>query len=101
MGEIQHVAWCRYVTASGKATRIVLCDSDAEDAFPVFRHPHGKECQDDRYSRDVCEGMYADKCDDVIGLSNSLRAVLAIAGESKEVREIVESALLEFGGLGS
>ena len=33
-----HVAWCRYVTKHDKPTRIVLCDSDAEGAFPVFRH---------------------------------------------------------------
>ena len=34
-----HVAWCRYVMKHGLATRIVLCDSDAEGAFPVFRGP--------------------------------------------------------------
>lgn len=32
-----HVAWCRYVTEHDQPTRIVLCDSDAEGAFPVFR----------------------------------------------------------------
>ena len=38
-----HVAWCRYVTKHERPTRIVLCDSDAEGAFPVFRRPHDGE----------------------------------------------------------
>lgn len=35
----EHVAWCRYVHAHERPTRIVLCDSDAPGAFPVYRHP--------------------------------------------------------------
>lgn len=33
---VEHVAWCRWVREDGKPTRIVLCDSDADGAFPVY-----------------------------------------------------------------
>lgn len=33
----EHVAWVRYIYKHGAPTRIVLCDSDAEGAFKVFR----------------------------------------------------------------
>lgn len=33
----EHIGWCRYVTGHEKATRIVLCDSDAPGAFKVYR----------------------------------------------------------------
>jgi len=59
---------------------------------------HGATCQADSSARDVCEGMYAEKCDDVIGLCEALRAVLALAGESAEVRKIVADAIAEHGG---
>lgn len=35
-----HVAWCRYVN---DGNRIVLCDSDAEGAFKVYRASQLKE----------------------------------------------------------
>lgn len=38
----EHVAWCRYVCRHEKPTRIVLCDSDAPGAFPVYRHPQSE-----------------------------------------------------------
>ena len=38
----EHVAWCRYVHRHEKPTRIVLCDSDAPGAFPVYRHPQSE-----------------------------------------------------------
>lgn len=59
---------------------------------------HGGECLTDEYARAVCEGMYADKCDDVIELCAALRAVYALAGENLEVRGIVEKAIAEHGG---
>ena len=36
---INHIAWCRFVTAHEKPTRVVLCDSDADGAFAVYRLP--------------------------------------------------------------
>ena len=33
----EHVAWCRFVISHEKPTRIVLCDSDDEGAFKVFK----------------------------------------------------------------
>ena len=64
------------------------------------RRNHGSECEHDRYARDVCEGMYAEKCDDVIGLCEALRAVLALVGEMAEVRRVIEAAIAEHGGPG-
>lgn len=58
----------------------------------------GGECEHDQYARQVCEGMYQEKCDDVIGLCEALRAVLALAGENKEVRRVIEAAITEHGG---
>lgn len=63
--------------------------------------PHGATCRADHSARDVCEGMYAEKCDDVIGLCEALRAVLALAGESAEIRQIVDDAIAEHGGVGA
>ena len=37
--QTDHVAWCRYIHRHEKPTRIVLCDSDAPGAFPVYRRP--------------------------------------------------------------
>ena len=93
-----HVAWCRYVTKHERPTRIVLCDSDADGAFPVFRYPHDDECQNDCYARSVCEGMWADKCDDVVALVEALRAVYSLAGENQEVHRIVHEAIAKHGG---
>lgn len=85
----------------------IACNTDANDqeAGQIIntvllkqRKSHSGECVNDSYSRDVCEGMYQEKCDDVLGLCEALRAVLALAGENKEVRRIVESAINEHGG---
>lgn len=80
-------------------------DASEQDAAHIInavllrqRRIHGEECEHDRYARDVCEGMYAEKCDDVIGLCEALRAVLALAGESPEVRRVIEEAIAEHGG---
>lgn len=93
-----HVAWCRYVTKNERPTRIVLCDSDAEGAFPVFRRPHDGECTNDLYARSVCEGMWADKCDDVTALVDALRVVYSLAGENRDVKRIVHEAIAKHGG---
>lgn len=82
-------------------------DASEQDAAHIIntvllkqRRHHGGECERDRYARDVCEGMYAEKCDDVIGLCEALRAVLALAGEDAEVRRVIEEAIAEHGGPG-
>ena len=69
-------------------------------AGPFFKHgdmQHSGECLTDQASRDVCDGMYVDKCDDVLGLCEALRAVLALAGEDPQVRKIVDDAIAEHG----
>ena len=58
---------------------------------------HEGECDEDETSRSVCEGLYADKCNDIIGLCAALRAVYAIAGEDPQVRKIVDKAIDEYG----
>lgn len=87
----------------------IACNTDAseDDAKQIInsvlleqrkRQYHSGECEQDRYAHDVCEGMWEEKCDDVIALCEALRAVLALAGESKEVRDIVEKAIADHGG---
>lgn len=80
-------------------------DATDQDAAQIIntvllkqRKKHTGECEHDTYSRDVCEGMYAEKCDDVIGLCEALRSVLALAGENREVRAIVERVISEHSG---
>lgn len=62
------------------------------------RKHHNAECHSDQYAKDVCVGMYAEKCDDVIGLCEALRAVLSLVGEDKQVRKIVDEAIRAHGG---
>ena len=80
-------------------------DATEQDAAQIIntvllkqRKRHCGECEHDTYARDVCEGMWQEKCDDVIGLCGALRAVLALTGENREVRAIVEKAIDEHGG---
>ena len=74
--------------------------NDAINAVKAKGLTHVEECAHDPSARDVCVGLYIEKCDDVIGLCEALRAVLALAGESAEVRKIVEEAIAEHGGVG-
>lgn len=80
-------------------------DATEQDAAQIIntvllkqRKTHTGDCAHYSYSRDVCEGMYQEKCDDVIGLCEALRAVLALAGENAEVRKVVHDAISEHGG---
>ena len=79
-------------------------DANEQDAAQIIntvllrqRSTHTGDCAHDSYSRDVCEGMYQEKCDDVIGLCEALRAVLALAGQDKQIRAIVDKAIREHG----
>lgn len=59
---------------------------------------HVGECAKDEVAKNVCESMYADKCDDVLKLQEALRAVYALSGESKEITKICFDAIRETGG---
>lgn len=90
-----------------RAAIVSNTDANEQDAAQIIntvllrqRQKHGAECEADRFAKDVCEAMYVEKCDDVIGLCEALRAVLAIAGQDKNVRAIVEQAISEHGGIG-
>ena len=61
------------------------------------RKYHSVDCESDSYTKDVCTGMYADKCDAVISLCEALRAVMSLTGENHQVKKIVENAILEHG----
>ena len=63
-----------------------------------WKWKHDGECATEESARTVCEGMYMEKCNDVHELCAALRAVYALAGESAEVRKIVEDAIREHGG---
>lgn len=84
----------------------IACNTDAseQDARGIIsqtlykqRKQHSGECETDEHSRAVCEALYAENCDDVIGLCEALRAVLSLAGESKEIRRVIEGAISEYG----
>lgn len=96
--------WADHAAALDRA-RANISAASGEDAKQIInavllkqRDHHCGECADDRYARDVCDGMWEEKCDDVIALCEALRAVLALAGENKEVRAIVEKAISDHGG---
>lgn len=59
---------------------------------------HVGECEQGGPAKDVCEGMYADKCDDVLKLQEALRAIYALAGEDIEIAKICTDAIRETGG---
>ena len=59
---------------------------------------HIGECAKDEVAKDVCEGMYADKCDDVLKLHEALRAIYSLVGENKEVAKICSETTNETGG---
>lgn len=89
----EHVAWCRYIMRHGNPTRIVLCDSDADGAFQVFRRRHGGACLADESARSVCDGTYHDKIDAVISLCDTIREIYALVGEDQTISKIVNDAL--------
>lgn len=59
---------------------------------------HGGTCRRDPLASAVCEGMYVDRVDDILGLVEALRAVYGLAGENPEVKRIVHEAIAQHGG---
>jgi hypothetical protein len=61
---------------------------------------HKGECETDALSRDVCEGMYADRTDEVLGLVEALDAILALCAghdeQSKAISKICNDAIMEY-----
>lgn len=58
---------------------------------------HDKECRGDKYAASVCEGIYCDRVDSNLALTEALRAVYALVGQNKQVRKIIEEAIEEHG----
>lgn len=57
---------------------------------------HGRTCLDDRSAMEVCEGVYADKVDECMGLVETIRAIYALAGENPQIKNLVDEALIEY-----
>lgn len=62
---------------------------------PTYRHTG--ECATDDISRQVCEGIFKDRCDDNLALCEALRAVYALTGEDQAVKKIVHDAIRQHG----
>lgn len=59
---------------------------------------HDGECKTNPAARQVCDAMYAEKCDAVLGLVEALYAVKALAGEDRQIAKIVDDAIAEHMG---
>lgn len=70
-------------------------EGSADATAPQYRHVG--ECATDEISRQVCEGIYKDRCDDNLALCEALRAVYALYGEDKQVEKIVHDAIRQHG----
>lgn len=70
----------------------------AADWLQAEAMKHVGECTVDPYRKDVCEGMYLEKCGHVHELHEALRAVYSITGENKQVEMICAKAVRETGG---
>lgn len=58
---------------------------------------HANDDHEDQSERDVCSGIYSDRCDDNLALCTALRAVLALAGENEQIRTVIETAIEDHG----
>jgi hypothetical protein len=83
---------------AGWDTCFKFCLKRVLDEYPADKMNHGPDCEADPQYKAVCEGIYAEKCDDVLKLQEALRAVYALAGEDKEIAKIVHEAIAETGG---
>jgi hypothetical protein len=72
---------------------------DTYKAMIAARPRHDNECADDPYARSVCEGMYAERTDELLGLVEALLAIRALVGghnkQSRAVTKIVDDAIEE------
>jgi len=59
---------------------------------------HKGQCATDQSARDVCDSIYADKCDDVIKLHEALLAIYTLVGEDPAITKICREATIETGG---
>lgn len=68
---------------------------------PARSVQHVGECKDDPHARQVCDGIYADRVDDVLELCEALMAIRTLCGghseQSKAITEIVDKAIEEHG----
>jgi hypothetical protein len=59
---------------------------------------HGKECADED-ARDVCEDVYADRTNEVLGLVEALHAIAGLCAghseQSKAITKIIEDSIEE------
>lgn len=65
--------------------------------LPPPTYSHVGECSTDEFARQVCEGIYKDRCDNNLALCEALRAVYALSGEDKQIKKIVHDAIREHG----
>jgi hypothetical protein len=78
----EHVAWCRFVeSATPNLSRIVVCDSDAEGAFKVYRAPDADSAALRGLLRELVAELHRTGTDDSTLLA---RAAEALAGEPGE-----------------
>lgn len=60
---------------------------------------HGGECATDESARDVCEGMYGERTDEVLGLVEALLAIKTLCGgyaeQEKRITKIIDDAIEE------
>jgi hypothetical protein len=88
--------------AAGEAPRLRNPGESVEDyriamGWDKPQYRHVGECATDEIARQVCEGIYKDRCDDNLALCEALRAVYALAGEDKQIEKIVHDAIAKHG----
>lgn len=78
-------------------------DANEQDARAIINtvlfvqtREHGPTCSADRSALEVCEGVYADKVDECMGLVETIRAIYALAGENPQIKNLVDEALIEY-----
>ena len=59
---------------------------------------HTRSCAIDKFARDVCEGMYAEKLDHILMLHETLQGVYSLVGENPQIEVLCRDAVLQTGG---
>lgn len=77
-------------------------DGDRKQVLERVAHPgthDGEDCKNDSSAASVCEGMYAERTDEVLGLVEALQAIRTLAGghgeQAKAITKIVDDAIEE------